>query len=55
MNQIRRLIVRCPQDVDGAKFMDSVKITELHQGIKPAVQMSFRLFFKENSGNLEVF
>lgn len=34
---------RCPQDVDVAKVMDAVKITALHQGIKPAVQRSFRL------------
>ncbi len=39
---------RCPQDVDVAKVMDAVKITALHQGIKPAVQRSFRLCLKKN-------
>lgn len=34
---------RCPQDIDAAKVMDAVKITALHQGIKPAVKKSFRL------------
>lgn len=38
---------RCPQDVDIAKVMDAVKITALHQGIKPAVQRSFRLCLKK--------
>ena len=37
---------RCPQDGDVAKVMDAVKITALHQGIKPAVQRSFRLCLK---------
>jgi heterodisulfide reductase subunit C len=37
---------RCPQDVDVAKVMDAVKITALHQGIKPTVQRSFRLSLK---------
>lgn len=47
MNQRRRLIVRCPQDVDVAKVMDAMKITALHQGIKPAVQRGFRLCLKK--------
>jgi heterodisulfide reductase subunit C len=46
---------RCPQDVDVAKVMDAVKITALHQGIKPAVQRSFRFCLKENSRYVEVF
>ncbi len=37
---------RCPH-VDVAKVMDAVKITALHQGIKPAVQRSFRLCLKK--------
>ena len=55
MNQRRRLIVRCPQDVDVAKVMDAVKITALHQGIMPAVQRSFRLCLKKNYRYVEVF
>ncbi len=46
---------RCPQDVDVAKVMDAVKITALHQGIKPAVQRSFRLCLKKKSRYVEVF
>jgi hypothetical protein len=41
------VITRCPQDVDVAKVMDAVKITALHQRIKPAVQRSFRLCLKK--------
>jgi heterodisulfide reductase subunit C len=45
----------CPQDVDVAKVMDAVKITALHQGIKPAVQKSFRLYLKKNYRYVEMF
>ncbi len=38
----------CPQDVDVAKVMDAVKSIALHQGIKPAVQRSFRLCLKKS-------
>jgi len=38
---------RCQQDVDVAKVTDSVKITALHQGIKPAIQRSFSLCLKQ--------
>ena len=46
---------RCPQDVDVAKVMDAVKITALHQGIKSAVQRSFRLCLKKKYRYVEVF
>ena len=55
MNQRRKLIVRCPQDVDVAKVMDAVKITVLHQEIKPAVQRSFRPCLKKDYRYVEVF
>ncbi len=47
--------IRCPQDVDVAKVMDAVKITSLHQEIKPVVQRSFRLCLKKNYRYVEVF
>ncbi len=46
---------RCPQDVDVAKVMDAVKITALHQRIKPAVQRIFRLCLKKKYRYVEVF
>jgi len=45
----------CPQDVDVAKVMDAVKITVLHQEIKPAVQRSFRPCLKKDYRYVEVF
>jgi len=45
---------RCPQEVDIAKVMDTVKIVALRRGVKPAVR-SVPAFYKATLGNIRMF